>query len=470
MILPVIMAGGSGTRLWPSSRALYPKQLLSLHGDKSMLQTTINRLSGLELDKTVVICNEEHRFIVAEQMRELRHNASIILEPIARNTAPAIAVAALLAKKESPELDPVLLVLASDHIIQDEKGFNDVVNKAYSLAVDGRLITFGIVATEPHTGYGYICRGEALEDKDIYVVNSFVEKPNLQTAKRYLDSGDYYWNSGMFMFKASVYLDALKEYEPEIFYACQKATEGAEKDLDFIRLDVDHFVECPDCSIDYAVMERTKNAIVAPLDVGWSDVGSWSSLWDVSEKDELGNVKIGDIIVLDSCNNYISSESALVATIGIDDIVIVNTSDALLVSSKERAQDVKKIVDILKSNNRRHHLEHPESFRPWGKISNIDSGEHYQVKKIVVRPAQGLSLQQHFHRAEHWVVLVGTAKVKIDDKEFLLTENQSTFIPPGSIHTLENIGVIDLVIIEVRSGHYLADNDILRLQDRYGRV
>ncbi|RYC47833.1 mannose-1-phosphate guanylyltransferase/mannose-6-phosphate isomerase [Pectobacterium zantedeschiae] len=469
MIVPVIMAGGSGTRLWPLSRALYPKQLLALHSDVTMLQATISRLAGFESEAPLVICNEAHRFIVAEQLRELRCEGKIILEPCGRNTAPAIAVAALQAMRSSPDVDPILLVLAADHVIENEAAFTLAVNQAQQLTALGKLITFGIVPTEAHTGYGYIRRGISVNDA-AFTVDCFVEKPDASTAEAYVSSGDYYWNSGMFMFKASVYLNALKEYRPDIFAACEQACANSREDLDFTRLDEAAFTNCPDDSVDYAVMEKTSDAVVIPLAAGWSDVGSWSSLWDILEKDESGNVNIGEVIALDSHNNYISSDSALVATIGIDDVVIVNTGDALLVAAKDRSQDVKKVVDRLKESNLHHYREHSESFRPWGKISNIDSGDHYQVKKIIVHPGHGLSLQQHFHRAEHWVVLVGTAKVNIDEKEFFLSENQSTFIPPGAVHTLENPGVIDLVMIEVRSGHYLADDDIVRLQDRYGRI
>ncbi|MEQ9886769.1 mannose-1-phosphate guanylyltransferase/mannose-6-phosphate isomerase [Pectobacterium zantedeschiae] len=469
MIVPVIMAGGSGTRLWPLSRALYPKQLLALHSDVTMLQATISRLAGFESEAPLVICNEAHRFIVAEQLRELRCEGKIILEPCGRNTAPAIAVAALQAMRSSPDVDPILLVLAADHVIENEAAFTLAVNQAQQLTALGKLITFGIVPTEAHTGYGYIRRGISVNDV-AFTVDCFVEKPDASTAEAYVSSGDYYWNSGMFMFKASVYLNALKEYRPDIFAACEQACANSREDLDFTRLDEAAFTNCPDDSVDYAVMEKTSDAVVIPLAAGWSDVGSWSSLWDILEKDESGNVNIGEVIALDSHNNYISSDSALVATIGIDDVVIVNTGDALLVAAKDRSQDVKKVVDRLKESNLHHYREHSESFRPWGKISNIDSGDHYQVKKIIVHPGHGLSLQQHFHRAEHWVVLVGTAKVNIDEKEFFLSENQSTFIPPGAVHTLENPGVIDLVMIEVRSGHYLADDDIVRLQDRYGRI
>ncbi|MER0045899.1 mannose-1-phosphate guanylyltransferase/mannose-6-phosphate isomerase [Pectobacterium odoriferum] len=469
MIFPVIMAGGSGTRLWPLSRTQYPKQLIALCGDDTMLKATIKRLKRLKTEKPLVICNEEHRFIVAEQLRELNTSGKIVLEPIGRNTAPAIAVAALLAMKETPKHDPILLVLAADHVIQNESAFTEAVKLAEPLAALGKLIAFGIVPTEAHTGYGYIRRGVS-SDGVAFPVDCFVEKPNLSTAEEYVSSGDYYWNSGMFMFKASSYLKSLQEHRPDIFAACEQACADSSEDLDFTRLNEIAFTSCPDDSIDYAVMEKTRDALVIPLDAGWSDVGSWESLWDIVKKDECGNVNIGDVISLDSNNNYIFSNSALVATIGIDNVVIVNTGDALLVAAKNKSQDVKKIVDKLKENNLHHYREHPESFRPWGKISNIDSGDHYQVKKIIVHSGHGLSLQQHFHRAEHWVVLVGTAKVNIDGKEFFLSENQSTFIPPGAIHTLENPGVIDLVIIEVRSGHYLADDDIVRLQDRYGRV
>ncbi|WP_448623069.1 mannose-1-phosphate guanylyltransferase/mannose-6-phosphate isomerase [Dickeya fangzhongdai] len=472
-VIPVIMAGGSGSRLWPLSRELFPKQFLPLgdESNRSLLQNTLARLQGLSFlaqQRPLVICNEEHRFLVAEQLREQQQlGGNIILEPVGRNTAPAIALAAHLSVKTDP--DSLLLVLAADHLIRKTDNFHQAIRQALPYAHDDKLVTFGIVPECPETGYGYIKTGGALSGGG-FAVDEFVEKPDLATAERYLKSGAYCWNSGMFLFRAAKYLDELQQNQPDIYELTRVAMARSQRDMDFIRVEARAFTDCPGDSIDYAVMEKTRDAVVIAFDAGWSDVGSWSSLWEVSEKDEQGNVTVGDVIALDSRNNYVSSSSSLVATIGIDDVIIVNTGDALLVAAKERAQDVKKVVERLKAQNRHQFRDHTESFRPWGKSSNIDAGEHYRVKKLVVHPGQGLSLQQHFHRAEHWVVLAGTARVQVDDKTYFLAENQSTFIPPGAVHTLENPGLIDLVVIEVRSGHYLEEDDIVRLHDRYGRV
>lgn len=472
-IIPVIMAGGSGSRLWPLSRELFPKQFLSL-GDESqysLLQNTLARLQGVPFlvqQRPLVICNEDHRFLVAEQLREQQQlGGNIILEPTGRNTAPAIALAAHLSVKTDP--DSILLVLAADHLIKKTENFHLAVQQALPYACENKLVTFGIVPTTPETGYGYIKTGEPLTDGG-FTVDEFVEKPSLATAERYLASGKYCWNSGMFMFRAAKYLDELQHHQPDIYELTRVAMARSQRDMDFIRVESRAFSDCPNDSIDYAVMEKTHDAVVIAFDAGWSDVGSWSSLWEVSQKDEQGNVTVGDVIALDSYNNYISASSSLVATIGIDDAIIVNTGDALLVAAKERAQDVKKVVERLKAQNRHQFRDHTESFRPWGKSCNIDAGEHYQVKKLIVRPGQGLSLQQHFHRAEHWIVLSGTARVQVDDNTYFLSENQSTFIQPGAVHTLENPGLIDLIMIEVRSGRYLEEDDIVRLHDRYGRL
>ncbi|QDX30581.1 mannose-1-phosphate guanylyltransferase/mannose-6-phosphate isomerase [Dickeya poaceiphila] len=472
-VIPVIMAGGSGSRLWPLSRELFPKQFLPL-GDEShysLLQNTLARLTGapfLTQQRPLVICNEEHRFLVAEQLREQQQlEGNIILEPVGRNTAPAIALAAHLSIKTDP--DSVLLVLAADHLIQKTENFHQAIRQALPYAHKGKLVTFGIIPSAPETGYGYIKTGAALSDGG-FAVDEFVEKPDLATAERYLKSGEYCWNSGMFLFRAAKYLDELKKNQPDIYEFTRVAMARSQRDMDFIRVESRAFTDCSANSIDYAVMEKTHDAVVIAFDAGWSDVGSWSSLWEVSKKDAQGNVNVGDVIALDSHNNYVCASSSLVATIGIDDAIIVNTGDALLVAAKERAQDVKKVVECLKAQNRHQVRDHAESFRPWGKISNIDAGDHYQVKKLTVRPGQGLSLQQHFHRAEHWIVLSGTARVNVDDNTYFLAENQSTFIQPGAVHTLENPGLIDLVIIEVRSGRYLEEDDVVRLHDRYGRV
>ncbi|WP_263079914.1 mannose-1-phosphate guanylyltransferase/mannose-6-phosphate isomerase [Endozoicomonas sp. Mp262] len=499
-IIPVIMSGGSGSRLWPQSRSLYPKQFLPLVNDQTMLQNTITRLDGLEnISPPLLIANEDHRFLAAEQFRQLgREAGGIILEPVGRNTAPAVALAALKALNHKGPVnvpdntgtsaipdgrtkaqsfsfddDPVLLVLAADHVIQDEGAFHRVVEAALPAARDGKLVTFGIVPTHPETGYGYIkaLNHEAHEEhKGIFGVSEFVEKPDLETAEGYLASGDYYWNSGMFMFKASRYLEELKQFRPDILVACEKAMAVQNADLDFVRLDEDAFKVCPDESIDYAVMENTSDAVVIPLDAGWSDVGSWSSLSDISDKDTLGNAVQGDVMLHDTRNTYVRSEKKLIAAVGVDDLVITESDDAVLVSRKDRVQDVKKIVERLKAENRTEAKLHRKVYRPWGAYDSIDCGDRFQVKRITVKPGAKLSLQKHYHRAEHWIVVKGTALVTNGDEEILLTENQSTYIPIGAVHRLENPGKFDLELIEVQSGGYLGEDDIVRLEDTYGRV
>lgn len=425
-------------------------------------------LPGVAVVEPLVICNENHRFLVAEQLREINQlGTNIILEPVGRNTAPAVALAAHLAAEE--DADSLLLVLAADHLIKKVENFHSAIETAIDYAERDYLATFGIIPEHPETGYGYIKRGSFLSN-DCFKVDSFVEKPCLEKAIEYVSCGEYSWNSGMFMFKAAKFLNQLELFSPDIFSTTRKSMAESQRDMNFIRVEQEVFKYCPSDSIDYAVMEKTHDAVVIPIDAGWSDVGSWSSLWEVSKKDHLGNVNVGEIISIDSNDNYISSESALVATIGLENLVVVNTSDALLIAHKDKVQDVKKVVDELKKRNLHHFRQHSASYRPWGKICDIDSGPHFQVKKIIVRPGEGLSVQRHLHRAEHWVVVSGTAKVNVDDKEFFLSENQSTFIPAGSVHTLENPGKIDLEMIEVRSGRYLEEDDIERLQDRYGRV
>ena len=470
-LIPVVMAGGTGSRLWPLSRESFPKQFLSIDDSGvSLLQQTLQRLSGLdgvEVAAPLVICNENHRFLVAEQLREINQLATnIILEPVGRNTAPAVALAAHLSAEEDE--DCILLVLAADHLIKKVENFHTAIKTAIRHASEDQLVTFGIIPGQPETGYGYIKRGCALSD-ECFKVDAFVEKPCLDKAIEYLASGEFSWNSGMFMFKTAKFLQELQQFSPEIFITTQQSVAESQRDMNFIRVDQEIFKHCPSDSIDYAVMEKTSDAVVIPIDAGWSDVGSWSSLWEVSEKDHLGNVSVGEIISIDSRDNYISSESALIATIGLDNLIIVNTNDALLIAAKDKVQDVKKVVDELKKRNLHHFRKHSSSYQPWGKISEIDNGKYYQVKKIVVHPSEGLSVQRHHHRSEYWVVVSGVAKVQVDDKEFYLSENQSTFIPAGSIHTLENPGKIDLEMIEVRSGQYLGDDDIERLHDRYGR-
>lgn len=436
MIIPIIMAGGSGTRLWPLSRSLYPKQFLSLINENSLLQETLKRLDGLNCLPPVIVSNNEHRFIVAEQLRQFGvDDFQIILEPVGRNTAPAVALAAL----KSLELhgDHHMLVLAADHAIQDIEAFHAAVLAAEQESVDNKLVTFGIVPTKPETGYGYIKKGEQVKNS-VFKVNSFVEKPDLETAKNYLEQKCYLWNSGMFMFKASVYLDELKKFRPDILAACKESLSSASTDLDFIRLNSDVFAECPDESIDYAVMEKTQDCVVIPLDADWSDIGSWTSLWEISEKDEHENVSHGDVINYNSRNNYIYSEGSLISTVGVNNLIIVQTKDALLVAQQDNVQDIKKIVEILKKQKRSEHISHREVYRPWGRYDSVERGDRYQVKRITVKPGECLSTQMHHHRAEHWVVVAGTAKVTCGERTFFVTENESTFIPIGTVHTLEN--------------------------------
>lgn len=469
-VIPVIMAGGTGSRLWPMSRELYPKQFLKLNSESSMLQETILRLNGLNTLSPILICNEQHRFLAAEQLRQIHKlSGNIILEPEGRNTAPAIALAALNAIKN--DSDPLLLVLAADHVIENVESFHKAVHSAIPLANNGKLVTFGIVANTPETGYGYIQRGEFLpESENAHLVRRFVEKPDSQTAIEYLDSGEYYWNSGMFIFKAKQYLSELSKFRPDILKACQNAMENTTYDTiqDFIRVDKAAFIECADESIDYAVMENTNDAVVIPLDAGWNDVGSWSALWEVNEHDSNGNSLAGDIFTHNVNDCYINTDDTLVAAIGVDNLVIVNTKDAVLVINKSQVQDVKKAVEYLKNNARREYRLHRESYRPWGRHDKIVSTAKYHVNRVTVKPGGKFSLQKHLHRAEHWVVLSGTAEVTVDNKVFLLTENQSTFIPAGVTHMLENPGKIPLELLEIASGTYLGDDDIIRLKDHYG--
>ncbi len=496
MIVPVILSGGAGTRLWPLSRELYPKQLLPLVDDRTMLQETACRLAGLaDLSSPLVVCNESHRFMVAEQLRAVGHAPSaILLEPVGRNTAPAVAVAAMQAMAEG--YDPVLLVLPADHVIRDAATLRTAVAAAKPLAVEGRLITFGIVPTAPETGYGYIKAGASLGGRGTrdaegkapnaapevlvprpssrvpgtaYSVAEFVEKPNLETARGYLDSGDYYWNSGMFMFLASTYLKELERFVPAMVQACRASMDGAARDLDFVRLEKGAFCNCPSDSIDYAVMEKTGNAAVVPLDAGWSDVGSWSALWEIGAKDAEGNVVAGDVLLRETRNSFVRAQDRVVAALGVHDHIIVETPDAVLVAHRDRVQEVKEIVARLKEGHREEALLHRKVHRPWGTYECIDKAERYQVKRITVNPGATLSSQMHHHRAEHWVVVKGTAKITCDDKVLLLTENQSTYIPLGITHRLENPGKIPLELIEVQSGSYLGEDDIVRFEDNYGR-
>lgn len=462
-IVPVIMAGGSGTRLWPLSRAAHPKQFLRLHGEDTMLQATVKRLSGLDIQSSITICNEEHRFFVAEQLREIDKLGSIILEPVGRNTAPAIALAALTVKD-----DPLLLVLAADHVIQDEAAFNAAVVRAIPLAEAGKLVTFGIVPSEPDTGYGYIKRGNDFGEG--FTVDEFAEKPSLEVAQGYISSGEYYWNSGMFLFRASSYIEELNKFRPDILEQCKASVMDVKADLDFLRINKETFESCPAESIDYAVMEKTSQAVVVSMDAGWSDIGSWSSLWDISEKDGDGNSTHGDVILHNTHNSYVKTDERLVAAIGVNDLVIVSTKDALMVAHKDSVQDVKIITANLKARSRREWELNHEVFRPWGKYDSIDSGDRYQVKRITVKPGAKLSVQMHHHRSEHWVVVSGTARVTNGESTFLLAENESTYIQAGIVHALENPGKVDLELIEVQTGLYLGEDDIVRFEDIYGRV
>lgn len=466
-MLPVILCGGSGTRLWPLSRKMYPKQFLKFLHDETMLQKTLSRLKGLRVEHSpIIICNEEHRFIVAEQVRQCGiEDAVILLEPVGRNTAPAITSAAILATLTYN--DPTLLVLSADHEIKDEAVFVAAINDAEPLVSSGKLITFGIVPSSPETGYGYIKRGQS--NGAGYEVDQFVEKPEKTVAEEFVNSGEYYWNSGMFMFKADVFLKELSQYKPNILKCCQQATDNMKSDFGFQRLNADAFSQCESESIDYAVMEKTKHCAVVPMDAGWSDIGSWKSLWQQADKNEDGNSLRGDVITSDTRDCYIHSDNRLIATIGMHNTIIVETSDAVLVADKNRAQDVKQIIDRLSAEDRPEENFHRDVYRPWGNFDSVDEGERYKVKRITVNPGARLSVQMHHHRAEHWIVVSGTAKVYRNDEEFILTENESIFIPLGNKHSLENPGIIPLEIIEVQSGAYLGEDDIVRFEDKYGR-
>ena len=462
MIIPVILCGGSGTRLWPISRKLYPKQFISLVNDKTLFQDTILRLPK-EAANPIIICNEDYRFLAAEQLRQINKDANdIILEPISKNTAPAIALAALTTGNDS-----LILVLPADHVIKDEEYFNKLVLEAIPLAESGKLVTFGVVPTEAHTCYGYIKGGRKIDAG--LVVDQFMEKPSTKNAKQYFESGEYYWNSGIFLFNSSQYLEELNKFRPDIYEACKNSMRGTKTDFNFLRVAEESFKECPNESVDYAVMENTEDAVVIPMDVGWSDIGSWSSLWDITDKDVNGNVIHGDVITHNSNNSFIRSDDKMVAAIGLDNIVVAVTKDVVMIANKDNAQDVQIIAKQLKNSQRIEWEMHRDVYRPWGKYDLIDYGDRYQVKRIMVRPGAALSLQKHQHRAEHWIVVVGTAKVTKGEETLLLAENESVYIPIGVIHALENPGKVDLELIEIQSGSYLGEDDIIRLQDRYGR-
>lgn len=471
-IQPIILCGGSGTRLWPMSRGGYPKQYLKLTGDLTLLQQTAMRLHGIaDIAAPIVVTNNEQRFLVAEQLRQTGIEPdSIVLEPVGRNTAPAIAVAALLAMRE--ERDALLLVLPSDHIIMDEDVFMEIVRAARTIAAENQLVTFGIEPTAPHTGYGYIRAGAALgEGARAYEVEAFVEKPDAKTAESFLARGGYYWNSGMFMLKASAYLDELRRHSPEIATQAAASLEQATHDNDFIRLHSEAFKRCPSVSVDYAVMEKTdRAAVIAAAGLGWSDIGSWTALAEIAQADEDGNALIGDVLAEGLKNSYVRAEHRMVAAIGLENVVVVETPDAVLVAHRDKAQDVKKIVERLNASGRDESITHRRVVRPWGSYEGIDQGERFQVKRIVVSPGAQLSLQMHHHRAEHWIVVKGTAVVTNGDKEIMLSENQSTYIPLGVTHRLRNPGRIPLELIEVQSGAYLGEDDIVRFEDTYGRT
>lgn len=467
MLIPVILSGGVGSRLWPVSREGRPKQFLPLGGDRSMLQATQTRVTELSDQAPIIVCNEEHRFLVAEQLRGIEvQPAALILEPAGRNTAPAIALAALKAT----ELDPkaLLLVLPADHHVGDQAAFAAAVRTGLAVAERGHLVTFGVVPTAPETGYGYVRGGTALTD-GVMALAEFVEKPDAATAADYLTDGNYFWNSGMFLFGAQDYLQALDRHQPEIFAACAAAMAEASYDLDFIRPERDAFLACPSDSIDYAVMEHTQAGAVVPMDCGWSDIGAWSALWEVGESDAEGNVTSGDVLLHQTRGTYVRSESRLVTTTGVENLVVVETPDAVLVADRDRVQGVKALVEALKAAERPEATEHQRVFRPWGSYESLVVAEGFQVKRIVVAPGQKLSLQKHFHRAEHWIVVQGTAEVTRGDEVFGLAVDQSTYIPLGTVHRLANPGKIPLELIEVQSGSYLGEDDIVRFEDDYGR-
>ncbi|HEU4855263.1 MAG TPA: mannose-1-phosphate guanylyltransferase/mannose-6-phosphate isomerase [Nitrosospira sp.] len=475
-LVPIVLSGGSGTRLWPLSRQKYPKQLLSFIGEDSLLQATLRRMEGLtdvELGAPLIVCNEEYRFVIAEQLRLMGTKGNILLEPVGRNTAPALTLAALAAIRDGS--DPVLLVMPADHVIVDVPRFQMAIRAGMTLAADGAVVTFGITPDSPETGYGYIEAGESLGTGGASRIARFVEKPDRATAQTYLEAGSYFWNSGLFMMKASVWLAAIDVCRPDISTACRAAWEKGVVDGDFLRANKEEFLHCPSDSIDYAVMERLAHddslpaGIFIPLSAGWSDVGSWDSLWQVLPKDNQGNVSQGDVL-LDDCRNVLAlSEHRLVACVGIEDMVVIETPDAILVAHMSKTQHVKKIVDELKRGGRPESELHRKVFRPWGWYDGVDSGERFQVKRIVVKPGASLSLQMHHHRAEHWIVVHGTAQVTRGDTTYLVSENESTFIPLGTRHRLQNPGCVPLEMIEVQSGSYLGEDDIVRFEDVYGR-
>ncbi len=470
VVYPVVLSGGAGSRLWPLSRSLFPKQLLPLAGERSLIQDTVLRVQGKRFLAPLIVCNVEHRFLIAEQMREAGIKPqAIVLEPAGRNTAPAAAVAALVIAERDP--DGVMLLMPADHIVRNSTAFLEALGRGFAAAQRDHLVTFGITPDSPETGYGYIRQGAQLNGlKNCFSVDRFVEKPDAATAADYVASGDYCWNSGMFVFKAKLFLDELERLEPELVAHCRAALKGGKQDLDFFRLRETSFTRAKSISIDYAVMERTDKAAVVPVEMDWSDIGSWESLWSASARDASGNAVKGDVLQHGTRNSYLRSEGPLVATVGLEDVVVVATTDAVLVSHKGASQDVKRIVEQLELQGRELHTTHRKVFRPWGSYEGIDTGEGFQVKHIIVNPGAKLSLQMHHKRAEHWIVVSGLAQVTCDDKVFPLKQNESTYIPLGSRHRLENIGSEPLHLIEVQSGSYLGEDDIVRFEDTYGRT
>lgn len=467
---PLILSGGSGSRLWPMSRRLMPKQFLALTSARSLLQETVMRLQGVPgASAPILVSNGEHRFLVAEQLREIGVRPDVqILEPVGRNTAPAVAVAALHVQSRHP--DGCLFVLPSDHLIQNVPAFHAAIATALPLAAGGSLVTFGITPHGPETGYGYLERGEPIAgSKGSFRVARFVEKPDLETARRYVAGGRFFWNSGMFVFLAKRYLEELQRFRPDIASAAKAAWQAGKSDLDFMRLDSAAFESCPSDSVDYAVMERTSASVMVQADIGWSDVGSWAALWETGKKDGNDNVAHGDVDLRDARGCYVRAESRLVSVLGARDLVVVETDDAVLVADKSRTQEVKEVVETLARNARTEHVSHSRVYRPWGYYESIDAGDRFQVKRIMVKPGEALSLQMHHHRAEHWVVVSGTARVTRDEETKLLSENESTYIPIGAKHRLENPGKTPLFLIEVQSGGYLGEDDIVRFEDRYKR-
>ena len=469
-LFPVILSGGSGSRLWPLSREHYPKPLLPLVSDNTLLQETATRLDAIsDLGDAVYVCNEEHRFLVAEQVAQLGKTPStIILEPQGRNTAPALTLAALYLLSRDP--DAVMVVMPADHVMMQPQQFVDAVSLAVPYAEDNALVTFGVVPDGPETGYGYIRRSEQPGDGKAFSVAEFVEKPDLQTAEKYVNAGDYYWNSGIFMMRAACWLNEIERFRPDIKSACVLAMDQGRQDSDFYRVDQEAFLACPKDSIDYAVMEKTDHAVVVPISAGWSDVGAWTALWNVCERNDEGNVIQGDVIAMDTHNSFLVAEHRCLATVGIDDVIVVETADAVLVVHKDKAQDVKKIVTRLQETDRDESKMHRRVYRPWGSYEGIDAGTRFQVKRLMVKPGARLSLQMHHHRAEHWVVVKGTARVTCGEKVFNLHENESTYIPMGEKHRLENPGMMPLEVIEIQSGSYLGEDDIVRYEDVYDRA